>query len=94
MHYNKIIRQHALVLLPYHRDNLLQDPGYRLVTSWEELMADAATELDQAMARTAWGKALCDGYISQQVYIIMFLVLDCRAYWEILLLDEHPRVEA
>jgi hypothetical protein len=84
----------ATSLITFHRDNLLQDPGYGLVTSWEELMEDAATEIDQAMARTAWGKALCDGYISQQVYLIMFLVLDCRAYREILLLDEHPRVEA
>jgi hypothetical protein len=84
----------AASLITFHRDNLLQDPSYGLVTSWEELMADAATEIDQAMARTAWGKALRDGYISQQVYLIMFLVLDCRAYREILLLDEHPRVEA
>jgi hypothetical protein len=84
----------AASLITFHRDNLLQDPSYGLVTSWEELMAEAATEIDQAMARTAWGKALRDGYISQQVYITMFLVLDCRAYREILLLDEHPRVEA
>jgi hypothetical protein len=48
--------------------------------------AEAATEMNQAMARTAWGKALRDGYMAQQVYLLMFLVLDCRAYREIL----HP----
>jgi hypothetical protein len=42
--------------------------------------------MNQAMARTAWGKALRDGYMAQQVYLLMFLVLDCRAYREIL----HP----
>jgi hypothetical protein len=34
------------------------------------------------MALTAWERTLSDGYIAQQVYILMFLVLDCRAYRE------------
>ena len=83
----------ATSLLTFHRDNLLQDPSYGLVTSWEDLTEEAATEMDQAMARTAWEQALRDGYITQQVYILMFLVLDSRTYREILLIDERPRVE-
>jgi hypothetical protein len=84
----------ATSLITFHRDNLLQDPSYGLVTSWDALMEDAAAEIDQAMALTAWERALRDGYIAQQVYILMFLVLDCRAYREILLIDERPQVQA
>src|SRR5262249_46357220 len=58
------------------------------------LTAEAAATLDQAMARTAWEQALRDGYIAQQVYILLFLVLDSRAYREILLLPRRPRIEA
>lgn len=83
----------AASLLTFHRDNVLQDPGYGLVTSWEELMEDAATEIDQAMAMTAWEKALRDGYVSQHVYCILFLVLNRREYRELLLIDEHPQVQ-
>ena len=57
-------------------------------------MDEAAAALDQTMARTAWEQALRDGYIAQQVYILMFLVLDCPAHREILLIDERPRVQA
>jgi hypothetical protein len=46
------------------------------------------------MAATAWEQALRDSYISQQVYIIMFLVLESRAYRETLLVDERPRIQA
>jgi hypothetical protein len=88
------IARMATSLLTFHRDNLLQDPSYGLVTSWDELMADAAAEIDQAMAATAWERALRDAYISQHVYIIMFLVLDSRAFREVLLIDERPRVQA
>ena len=84
----------ATSLITFHRDNLLQDPSYGLVTSWDALMEDAAAEIDQAMALTAWERALRDSYIAQQVYILMFLVLDCRTYREILLINEHPRVQA
>ena len=84
----------ATSLITFRRDNVLQDPGYGAATSWEALMEEAATELDQAMARTAWARALHTSTIYQQVYLLMFLVLDGRAYREILLMDEHPRVQA
>jgi hypothetical protein len=84
----------AVSLLTFHRDNVIQDPSYGLVTSWNELMEAAAAEIDQAMAATAWEQALRDSYISQQVYIIMFLVLESRAYREILLVNERPRIQA
>jgi hypothetical protein len=82
----------AASLITFHRDNVMQDTSYGLVTTWEALMA--AAEIDQAMALTAWEKALRDGYIAQHVYRIMFLVLESRAYRERLLIDERPRVEA
>ncbi len=88
------IARMATSLLTFHRDNLLQDPSYGLVTSWESLMEEAAAEIDQAMAATAWERALRDSYVSQHVYIMMFLVLDCPAYREKLLIDERPRVQA
>jgi hypothetical protein len=88
------IARMAASLITFHRDNVLQDPSYGLVTSWEQLMENAAAEIDQTMAATAWEKALRDSYVAQHVYIIMFLVLDCRAYREILLIDERPRVQA
>ena len=90
---NAIARM-ATCLLTFHRDNLLQDPGYGRVTSWESLMEEAAAEIDQAMATTAWERALRDSYVSQHVYIVMFLVLDSPAYREKLLIDERPRVQA
>jgi len=80
-------------LLTFQRDNLLQDPSYGLVTSWEALMEEAAAEIDQTMAETAWAKALRDSYVSQHVYIVMFLVLESHAYRERLLLDERPQVQ-
>jgi len=64
-------------------------PGHLLGSLAEE----AATAIDEAMARTAWDHALRDGYVSQQVYILMFLVLDSRAFREILLIKDRPRVE-
>jgi hypothetical protein len=88
------IARMAASLLTFHRDNVLQDPSYGLVTSWERLMEEAAAEIDQAMATTAWEHALRDSYVSQHVYILMFLVLDCPAYREKLLIDERPRVQA
>jgi hypothetical protein len=88
------IARMAASLITFHRDNVMQDTSYGLVTSWEALMAEAAAEIDQAMALTAWEKALRDGYIAQHVYRIMFLVLESRAYRERLLIDERPRVEA
>jgi hypothetical protein len=84
----------AASLITFQRDNLIQDPSYGLVTSWNALMEEAAAEIDQAMAATAWKKALRDAYVYQHVYLIMFLVLDSREFREILLLDEHPRVQS
>ena len=84
----------ATSLITFRRNNVLQDPSYGAVTSWEALMEEAAAEIDQAMARTAWAKALHTSTIYQQVYILMFLVLDGRAYRESLLIDEDPRVQA
>jgi hypothetical protein len=87
------IARMATCLLTFHRDNLLQDPSYGRVTSWDSLMEDAAAELDQVMATTAWERALRDSYVSQHVYIMMFLVLDSPAFRGKLLLDERPRVQ-
>ena len=84
----------ATSLITFHRDNVLQDASYGSITSWEALMEEAAAEIDQAIALTAWEKALRDAYIVQHVYRIMFLVLDRPAFRERLLIDEHPRVEA
>jgi len=84
----------ATSLITFRRDNVLQDPGYGALISWEALMEEAVAEMDQAMARTAWARALHTSTIYQQVYILMFLVLDGRAYRDILLMDEHPRVQA
>ena len=88
------IARMAASLLTFHRDNVIQDTRYGLVTSWEDLMAAAAAEIDQTMALTAWEKALRESYIAQHVYRLMFLVLDSRAFREKLLIDERPRVEA
>jgi hypothetical protein len=88
------IARMATCLLTFHRDNLLQDPSYGRITSWDSLMEAAAAEIDQAMAMTTWERALRDSYVSQHVYIIMFLVLDSPAYREKLLIDERPRVQA
>jgi hypothetical protein len=90
----RAIARMAASLITFQRDNVIQDPSYGLVTSWESLMEDAAAEIDQTMAATAWERALRDSYVSQHVYIIMFLVLDCRAYRERLLIDERPRVQS
>ncbi len=88
------IARMASSLITFQRDNVIQDPGYGLVTSWDQLMEDAAAEIDQTMATTAWEKALQDTYVFQHVYIIMFLILQNRAYRELLLIDEQPRVQA
>jgi hypothetical protein len=88
------IARMAASLLTFHRDNVIQDTRYGLVTSWEALMAEAAAEIDQTMALTAWEKALRESYIAQHMYRLMFLVLESRAFREKLLIDERPRVEA
>jgi hypothetical protein len=88
------IARMATILLTFHRDNLIQDPSYGLVTSWECLMEDAAAEIDQTIAATAWEHALRDSYVSQHVYILMFLVLERPAFREKVLIDERPRVQA
>jgi hypothetical protein len=84
----------AASLLTLHRDNVLQDPSYGPGATWAMLREEAAAEIDQAMATTAWEQALRESYISQQVYILMFLVLESRAYRESLLVNERPRIQA
>lgn len=90
----RAIARMATSLITFQRDNVIQDPSYGLVTSWEQLREEAAAEIDQSMATTAWEKALRDTYVSQHVYIVMFLVLESRAYRDILLVDERPHVHA
>jgi len=87
------IARMATSLITFQRSHLLQDPSYGLVASWEALTEAAAAEIDQTMATTAWAKALRDSYVSQHVYILMFLVLASRGYQERLLLHERPRVQ-
>jgi hypothetical protein len=87
------IARMATILITVQREHLLQDPSYGLGISWEALMQEAAAEIDQTMAATAWAKALRDSYVTQYVYIVMFLVLESRAYRERLLLDERPQVQ-
>jgi hypothetical protein len=70
----------AASLITFQRENVIQDPSYGLVTSWDALMEDAAAEIDQAMATTAWEKALREASVYQHVYIIMFLVLVLQLY--------------
>ena len=84
----------AAILLTFQRANVLNDPSYDPDTSWAALTEEAAAEIDKVMALTAWEKALRESYVSQHVYILMFLVLDSPGYREQLLIDERPRVEA
>ena len=52
------IARMATILLTFQRDNLLQDPSYGLVTSWERLMEEAAAEIDQTHGRDRLGTGL------------------------------------
>lgn len=88
------IARMAASLITFHRDNVIQDPNYGLATSWDMLMEDAAAEIDQTLATTAWERALRDSNVSQHVYMLMFLVLDSREFRERLLIDERPRVQS
>jgi len=87
------IARMATCLITFQREHLRQDPTYGRSISWEALMQEAAAEIDQTIAATAWAKAMRDSYVTQNVYIVMFLVLDSRAYRERLLLDERPWVQ-
>jgi hypothetical protein len=84
----------ATSLLTFQRTNILKDPLYDPETSWATLTEEAAAEIDTMMALTAWQKAMRESYVSQNVYILMFLVLDSPAYREELLIDELPRIAA
>jgi len=84
----------AASLLTFQRTNMLKDPIYDPDTSWKTLTEEAAAEIDKMMALTAWQKAMRESYVSQDVYILLFLVLDSPAYREQLLIDERPRVAA
>jgi hypothetical protein len=70
-------RHRRQFLVRYVEPELVQ-LRYGLVTSWDALMEEAATEIDAAMAAAAWEKALRDACVYQHVYSIMFLVLDRR----------------
>ena len=81
----------AVILLTMQREHMLEDASYGLVKSWDDLMTEAAAEIDQVMAATAWERAMQDSYIYQHVYILMFLVLDSPAYRATLLVNKAPR---
>ena len=87
------IARMAVSLITFERDNVIQDPSYGTISSWYELVEEAAQEIDEMIALTSWEKALRDNYVTQQVYIVMFLVLDSRAYREILLINERPQIQ-
>jgi hypothetical protein len=83
----------ATSLITFHRDNVIQDTSYGLVTSWEALMAEAAEEIDQAMALTAWKRRCAMATLPSTC------IASCSWYWRVvhtgrLLIDERPRVEA
>jgi hypothetical protein len=88
------IARMATCLLTFQREHLRQDPTDGRSLSWEALMQEAAAEIDQTIAATAWAKAMRNSYVTQHVYIVMFLVLDSRTYRERLLLDERPRIRS
>lgn len=84
------IARMASILLTMQRAHMLEDPGYGLARSWDELMGEAAAEIDQTMAATALERAMHDGYIYQHVYILIFLVLDSPDFRATLLINEPP----
>jgi hypothetical protein len=88
------IARMATCLITFQREHLRQDPTYGRSISWEALMQEAAAEIDQTIAAAAWAKAMRNSYVTQNVYIVMFLVLDSRTYRERLLLDERPQVQS
>ncbi|MGE3541365.1 MAG: hypothetical protein AB7N91_28520 [Candidatus Tectimicrobiota bacterium] len=81
----------AVILLTMQREHMLEDPGYGLAKSWDDLMVEAAAEIDQQIAATAWARAMQDSYIYQHVYILVFLVLDSPAFRAKLLINQSPQ---
>jgi hypothetical protein len=87
----KAIARMAVILLTMQRVHMLEDASYSHAKSWDELMTEAAAEINQAMAATAWERAMQDSYIYQHVYLLLFLVLDAPAYRATLLVQPAPR---
>src|SRR5688572_28490373 len=53
-------------------------------------MTEATEKIDQNMAFNAWERARQDSAIYQDIYMLMFLVLDSPSFRETLLINESP----
>jgi hypothetical protein len=60
------IARMAVSLITFQRDNVIHDPSYGTITSWDELVEEAAQEIDEMIAVTLWEKAIRDNYVTQQ----------------------------
>lgn len=87
----RAIARMAVILLTTQRLNLLEDPQYGREKSWDDLMTEATEKIDEDLAFNAWERARQDGYIYQDIYILMFLVLDSPRFRNTLLIDESPQ---
>lgn len=87
----RAIARMAVILLTMQREHMLEDPAYGLAKSWDDLMAEAAAEIDQQIAATAWVRAIQDSYIYQHVYILIFLILDSPDFRVKLFINQSPR---
>lgn len=81
----------AVILLTTQRSNLIEDPQYGREKSWDDLMTEATEPIDQGLALNAWERARQDSYIYQDIYIVMFLVLDSPNFRKTLLIHESPQ---
>ncbi len=80
----------AVILLTAQRTNMIEDPQYGREKSWDDLMTEATETIDQSLAFNAWEKARQDSTIYQDIYLLMFLVLDSPSFRETLLIHEPP----
>ncbi len=69
---------------------MIEDPSYGREKSWDDLMTEATDKIDQSMAFNAWERARQDSSIYQDIYMLMFLVLDSPSFRETLLIHEFP----
>ena len=86
----RAIARMAAILLTTQRTNMIEDPSYGREKSWDDLMTEATEKIDQSMAFNAWERARQDSAIYQDIYIVMFLVLDSPSFRETLLINESP----